>query len=64
MFVRWTAITVLLSCLLLSMGCGGGEVAPRDDVPSDPIPESIEEEMSPEFQKQKIEEALKKSRGG
>jgi hypothetical protein len=64
MFVRWSVLTVLLSALLLSLGCGSGEVAPRDDLPSDEIPANIEEEMSPEYRKQKIEEAMQKSRGG
>jgi hypothetical protein len=56
MLTRWSAIAVLLSSLLLTLGCGPSEVAPRDDIPSDPIPEQIQEQMDPEFMKKKMQE--------
>jgi hypothetical protein len=56
MFVRWSAIAVLLSSLLFTLGCGSGEVAPRDDLPSDEIPENIQQQMDPDFMMKKMQE--------
>jgi hypothetical protein len=56
MLTRWSAIAVLLSSLLLTLGCGPSEVAPRDDLPSDEIPPEIQEQMDPDFMMKKMQE--------